>query len=336
MRILFVGNLNPHFANTNTYRLKALQGLGHEPIFFEDRDFALPGRIRERFAFLQGWDLGRLNRRMVEVAQKKKPHLCLAVGGYRISRDTLVHLRRMGVKTALWTTDAPRQEFQHVVATAPLYDRIFCAGTEAMEILAKAGRPDAVWLPFACDPDFHRPVELTQEERRRYGRDLIFVGAYYPNRWEILRGLIGRYDIGIWGPGWQQASDEKSRNVLHAEPLNHSQWVRMYNAAKMVLVVHYQEGAIPCFQASPKVFEALACRSFVLVDAQRDVFKLFVSGRHLIGFNGIEDLKAKIDYYLNRDEERREIAAAGCREAMQRHTYRDRLKAILDDVGGAV
>jgi spore maturation protein CgeB len=182
MKILFVSNLNPHFDNTNTYRLKAIQELGHEPIFFEDRDFVLPGRIRQKVAFLQDWDLRRLNRRMVEVAERTKPDLCLAVGGYRITADTLIRLKQMDVKTVLWTTDIPRPEFRHVVETVPLYDHIFCAGTEAMEALVQTGIEGAVWLPFACDPDFHRPIDLTEEERRRYGRGLIFVGAYYPNR----------------------------------------------------------------------------------------------------------------------------------------------------------
>jgi spore maturation protein CgeB len=335
MKILFVSNLNPHFDNTNTYRLKAIQELGHEPIFFEDRNFVLPGRIRQKVAFLQDWDLRRLNRRMIEVAERTKPDLCLAVGGYRITADALIRLKQMDVKTVLWTTDIPRPEFRHVVETAPLYDHIFCAGTEAMEVLAQAGIEGAVWLPFACDPDFHRPVDLTEEDRRRYGRDLIFVGAYYPNRWEILKPLMGAYDVGIWGPGWEQVADKKNGHCLHAAPLHHSQWVRMFNAAKIVLIIHYQDGIIPCFQASPKVFEALACRCFVLVDSQRDVFKLFSPGKELVGFDDIQDLKAKIDHYLDRDGERRQIAAAGYLEVIGRHTYRHRLQAILDHIGGA-
>jgi spore maturation protein CgeB len=334
MKVLVVSNLNPRYENTNTYRLKAIEELGHEPIFFEDRNFVLPGRIRQRVAFLQDWDLRRLNRRMIEVAKRMKPDICLAVGGYRITGDTLIRLKRMGVKTVLWTTDIPRPEFNHVIATAPLYDHIFCAGTEAMDVLAKTGIRHSLWLPFACDPEFHRPVDLTDEDRKNYGSDLIFVGAFYPNRWEILRNLIGIYDIGIWGPGWQRVVDHRNRDCIHASHLQYTEWVKMYNAAKIIIIIHYQDGTIPCFQASPKVFEALACRSFVISDSQKDVFKLFSSGKELVCFNNIQDLKAKIDHFLHRDEERRMIAAAGYEEVLKKHTYRHRLQEILGHIGG--
>jgi spore maturation protein CgeB len=332
MKILFISNLNPRYENTNTYRLKAIEELGHEPIFFDDRNFVLPGRIRQRVAFLQDWDLCRLNRRMIEVAERVKPDICLAVGGYRILPETLVTLKRMGIPTLLWTTDPPRTEFNHVVETAPLYDHVFCAGTEAIDILAGAGRSDTVWLPFACDPDFHRPVELTDQDKQSYGRDVIFVGAFYPNRWEVLKELIGLYDIGIWGPGWQQVIDHRNRDCIHASHLQYTEWVKMYNAAKIVIIIHYQDGAIPCFQASPKVFEVLACRSFVMSDSQKDVFRLFSSGKQLVCFNDVQDLKAKIDHFLNRDEERRMIAAAGYEEVIHKHTYRHRLQSMLDHI----
>jgi spore maturation protein CgeB len=108
----------------------------------------------------------------------------------------------------------------------------------------------------------------------------------------------------------------------------------MYNAAKIIIIIHYQDGTIPCFQASPKVFEALACRSFVISDSQKDVFKLFSSGKELVCFNNIQDLKAKIDHFLHRDEERRMIAAAGYEEVLKKHTYRHRLQEILGHIGG--
>jgi spore maturation protein CgeB len=334
MKILFVSNLNPRFENTNTYRLKALEELGHEPIFFEDRNFILPGRIRKRVAFLQDWDLRRLNRRMIEVAKRVRPDICLAVGGYRITGDTLIGLKQMGIRTILWTTDVPRSEFNHVIATAPLYDHIFCAGTEAMDVLAKANICHCLWLPFACDPDFQRPVNLTEADRKNYGRDLVFVGAFYPNRWEILRNLIGLYDIGIWGPGWQQVADHRNRHCIHAGPLSYSEWVKMYSAAKIILIIHYQDGITPCYQASPKVFEAMACRGFVMVDSQKDVFRMFSSGKELVCFKDIDDFKAKIDHFLNRAEERRIIADAGYQEVIHKHTYRHRLQEILDRIGG--
>jgi len=330
MKILFISNLNSNFENTNTYRLRAIKDLGHEAIFFEDRNFMLPGRIRQRFPFLHEWDLRRLNRQMIAVATKEQPDMCLAVGGYRILPATLKRFQEGGMKTILWTTDAPRPEFSNIVETAALYDHVLCAGTEAVDILTASGRPDAIWLPFACDPVYHRPLEVTREDESRYGKDIVFVGAYYPNRWEILRELVGNYDIAIWGPGWQVVVNNHNREHIHPHAVSYAQWVKMYNAAKIVMVIHYQDGVTPCCQASPKIFEALACRSFVMVDSQKDVQKLFSSGRHLVSFADIDDLKGKIDRYLSNDQERLRIAAAGYAEVLKRHTYRHRLQTIIE------
>ena len=330
MKILVISNLNPHFENTNIYRLRALAHLGHDLIFFNDRTFIIPGRIRERVPALHNWDLKRLNQHMLRVAAETRPDMCLTVGGYRILPTTLITLKTIGITTILWTTDAPGTEFKHIIDTAHLYDHVFCAGSEAMEILALIGKRDTTWLPYACDPEFHRPLEMVEADKILYGRDIAFVGSYYPNRWQILKELIDNYNVGIWGPGWQQLVKDKHRNYIQAIHINHSEWIKIYNSAKIVIIIHYQDGNTPCYQASPKVFEALACRSFVMVDSQRDVLKLFSSAKHLVSFTCVEDLKLQIDYFLNHDNERRAIAAEGYREVLDKHTYQHRMKMIVD------
>ena len=73
MKILLVGYHNPHFVNTMVWREKAVEYLGHELVVFDDRQFLIPGRIRESVPFLQQWDLGRLNRALVAFAARTKP-----------------------------------------------------------------------------------------------------------------------------------------------------------------------------------------------------------------------------------------------------------------------
>jgi len=242
----------------------------------------------------------------------------------------LTKFKALGIKTALWTTDAPRPEFRQVIATAPCYDHIFCAGTEAMDILSAEGRLNTVWLPFACDPELHRPVELRDEDQSLFPEDIVFVGAYYPNRWQILKEIVGKYNIAIYGPGWQVVIDNRNRHAIHAGPVPPSTWVKMYSAARIILIIHYQDGVTPCFQASPKIFEAMSCRGFVITDVQKDVQTLFTSGRHLVSFADIDDLKDKIDFYLENEARRRLIADQGYEEVRRRHTYRHRMQTIIE------
>jgi len=95
------------------------------------------------------------------------------------------------------------------------------------------------------------------------------------------------------------------------------------------LSVHYQDGRSPCYQASPRVFETMACGAFLLCDAQRDVVTLFKDGEHLALFNDGRDLRRQIAHYLAHPLERARIAEQGHRETMKNHTYRHRIERIL-------
>jgi spore maturation protein CgeB len=96
-----------------------------------------------------------------------------------------------------------------------------------------------------------------------------------------------------------------------------------------VLGLHYFNPSVVCHQASPKLFEAMACRAFVLSDNQKDARALFEDGRHMVFFKDVKELRKKIEYYLSHAEERMAIAQKGCEEVLARHTYRHRIERIL-------
>jgi spore maturation protein CgeB len=112
------------------------------------------------------------------------------------------------------------------------------------------------------------------------------------------------------------------------------EWVKVYSASKIAVVIHYQDGSTPCHQASPKVFEALACGILVLVDGQKDVFRFFQDGKHLVRFTGAQDLRDKIAYFLGNPAERQRIADAGRAEALAQHTYRVRVRELIGPASG--
>jgi spore maturation protein CgeB len=331
VKILFVSTHNPNFINTSVYREKAVEGLGHELEFFGDRSFIIPGRIRQRFAFLQEWDLKRLNNKLSRLAANKKFDLCMVVGGYRVLPETLAEMKKRGLPLILWTTDAPIN-FGNIIKTAPIYDYVFCAGTEAVEILKNNGISKLSWLPFACDPEYHRPIELSGAEKRKYGKDIVFVGSFYPNRARVLESITD-LDISVLGPNWNKLDkDSPLRKKTASTKVNYDEWVRIYNASKIVMSIHFDDGKTPCNQASPRLYEALACGSFVMADEQKDAKALFEDGEHLVFFKNEKDLRDKIIYYLDHPEERQRIALKGREEVIKKHTYTHRIKEMLDTI----
>lgn len=328
MRTLFSSFHNPSFWTITEYAERALMKLGHELIPFDDREFIFPGRVRQKVRSLRRWDLKRLNRKLVSLALLVKPDLCLVAGGNRILPETLKTLKGQSIKTVLWTVDAPR-DFRPILEAAPFYDHIFCGGTEAQELLARAGFQKTRWLPFACDPDIHKPVETSPEEKAEWGSDVAFIGSFYPNRAQILEKITD-FDLRVWGPGWKilpRGSALKKRTT--AQKLKPGEWIKILSSSKINLAIHFQDGKTPCYQASPRVYETLACRSFLLVDEQKDVKFLFQDGKHLALFKDSEDLREKIDYYLNHTEERTKMAAQGYEEVIHKHTYMNRIEQMF-------
>jgi len=84
MKLIFISNHNPNYTNTNIYREKAIKDLGHDLIFFEDRNSIIPGRIRKKFEAFHRYDLLRLNKKLRKVIKRNRPDLILSVGGHRI------------------------------------------------------------------------------------------------------------------------------------------------------------------------------------------------------------------------------------------------------------
>jgi spore maturation protein CgeB len=329
MKILFSSYHNPQFLTVTEYIENAITALGHKLYCSDDRNYILPGRIRQRLKWIQRRELKRINRKLINKAVRYKPDIAIIAGGHRISADTLKILKQRSILCALWTIDPPL-DFKPILDVAQFYDHIFCQGTEAVEILRNAGHKNVDWLPVGCDPKYHKKVKLKTSEIRKYKKDIAFVGSYYPNRWKLLKELK-EFNIGIWGPGWDKANDSNRSSMdIKTVHLNHNSWGKIYSAAKIIIIIHYQDGIIPCYQASPKIFEALACNSFVLVDKQKDVFSLFKDRTHLVGFNNDADLKEKISYYLINSEERERIASAGNSEALKKHLYIHRIRKLLE------
>lgn len=333
MRVLISGYHNPHYFTVTEYIERAVRSIGHEVISFNDRDHIFPGRLRKKITLFQRLSVEAINRRLLKLAAQTRPEVVLVTGGHRIMPNALSGLPRLKAKAILWTMDPP-QPTDIMPATAPYYDGIFCQGTEYVDIFRQINIKRVRWLPMACDPEIHRRVEVPEGHKSKFGSQIAFVGSYYPHRAEMLQTLHA-LNPGIWGPGWNLLPhDSPLRPSLQAAHTTPDTWIKIYSASDMVLSIHYQDPQkhFPVYQASPRVFEAMACGAFVLTDRQKDVLSLFKDGEHLVAFNDDQDLLDKASYFLRHPEERERIAATGKREVLYKHTYAHRVRDLFSHV----
>lgn len=80
---------------------------------------------------------------------------------------------------------------------------------------------------------------------------------------------------------------------------------------------------------SLRVYDILACESMLITNYQRDLAEQFEDGKDLVFYYNIEDLIYKINYYLNHDEKRKEIARNGYLKVKNKYTYTLRILEML-------
>jgi GT2 family glycosyltransferase/tetratricopeptide (TPR) repeat protein len=185
---------------------------------------------------------------------------------------------------------------------APDFDLVFTAQRDGAEELRQAGIVTAQWLPLACDPEIHRKHEVEKTF------DICFVGHLFPGpRSDLVRLIERRFARTFVG---QRFFDEMART---------------YSESRIVFNRSLRN------DINMRVFEALACGSLLVTNdlSENGQAELFRDGVHLAVYRDAEELMDKIAYYLDHDEVRERIAARGRQEALERHTYRIRMEAIL-------
>jgi spore maturation protein CgeB len=337
VKILVSGFHNPLYPTIVEYIENAVKSIGHNLISFDDHQYIFPGRVRTLLPRLNRWDSNHVNRKLYNLVAKEKPDLVIITQGFLVLKETVNKIRNLGIPVILWVIDAPIN-FSNILDTGPYYDFIFCGGTEAIEIFEKLGYKNIEWLPFAYDSSMNFSYSTLETGKKIISEEVVFVGSHYPNRERIFESLVDRgHSMNIWGSGWDKVSlNSPLKKYIHKTHTTSEEWMQIYDGSKIILVIHYPStNRIPVYQASPKIYEALACGGFVISDNQKDVRTLFKEGVHLAIFSNLDDLDNKISYYLDHEEIRQQIAAQGQLEVQTKHTYKVRIKKMLNTLNSS-
>ena len=263
--------------------------------------------------------------------QAQEPHLVLAMAQAPMGRSLLQRLRRAGVRTAMWFVE-DHEIFDYWKVYAPLYDAFAVIQQEPfLSMLSGIGQGNALYLPLAAQPDFHKPLQLSEQERRDYGADIGFLGAGYPNRRLAFRRLVGR-DFKIWGSDWDGESLLAAHVQRGGARISAEESVKIYNATRVNLNLHSSLGTAELVSngdfVNPRTFELAAMGAFQLVDKRALMPELFAQDE-LATFGTLEEFYAGIDHFIAHPEERRAFAARARARVLRDHTYEQRMAALL-------
>jgi len=321
------------------YVTNALKKLGHRvdwmdfsPLYESVKFFSGAVRDDHHGKVLQGQYTHLMSQVILARVMEKKPQIVFFMAQSPATPELLSELRKMGVASAFWFVE-DGELFEYGVRMAPHYDVFFHIQKGNYEQkLREAGARHVHYLPLAADPEIHRPVNLSPEERERYGSDLSHVGAGYYNRRHFFPLLAG-YDFKLWGSDWDNPGVLAKVLQNDGARVSTEDSVKIFNATKININLHsatHVPGVNPQGDfVNPRTFELACCGAFQLTDERSLLSELFTPGEEIVTFRDFADCRAKIDYYLANPEEAARIAEKSRQRALKDHTYEKRMEEAL-------
>ena len=333
MKILVIG---PQFPDSFARNIvAAFERMGHQVTAVEGVRARHHGsRLANGFrAYLPKAFPGLEKRSFREVVRKAaalRPGLALVTCA-SVPPEVVSELKRVsGGKVVCWYTDPITNLYRHYLLASD-FDFLFLKEPFLVRVARDKLGLNAFYLPECCNPAWHRPVALNAHDRQKYGCDMAAQGSLHYYRARMLEPFAD-YDLKIWGrncPAWLESPVKKRYpNRFIAE----SEKARAFGSAKIVI------NTLQCAEiegVNCTLFEAAGCGAFQIADWKPSLPELFEPEREIVTFRTREELKEKVDYYLARPVERRQIAARSCARAHREHTYQKRLERMFEVMGMA-
>lgn len=339
LRILVILPLYGGSLPIGRYVASALKEDGHLVEVFEAPEFYSAYEslnnlkvTTDRLDYLQNSFLNVLSQSILAKVESFEPDLVLSMAQAPLNHQALKRLRRDGVVTAMWFVEDFRL-FTYWKSFAPMYDIFAVIQKDPFfDELEAIGQPNALYLPLAAQPDFHQPVELSSIEQSKFGSDISFMGAGYPNRRIAFREFVN-HDFKIWGTEWEGDHVLEPLVQLKGARVSSEDCVKIFNATKINLNLHssVQVDDLVTFGdfVNPRTFELAACGAFQLVDKRSLLDEAFAEGE-LATFTSMDELVEKIEYFTAHSEEREAIAIKSRERALKDHTYTKRMRTLID------
>ena len=201
------------------------------------------------------------------------------------SRERDLHLygviEKELTKTCLWFMD-PLISYDKEMHLKTQLVSYFCCDKENVLSIAKQINPNSFHVCEGYDEDVDKPHNLKKEY------DVSFIGNLYGDRLDMINSI-----------------DREVKSISGAYGLSHSIEV---SKTRINLNFCTADGA------SDRVYKIMAAGGFLLTNDWEGRKKYLTDEQECVIFNNVEELNKKIVYYLENDEQRERIAAAGCRK----------------------
>jgi spore maturation protein CgeB len=258
-----------------------------------------------------------------------QPDILFLIKGSILQPETVEYARKKSL-VILWMMDSIYLNHTSYILRNKV-DHIFLfEETEIPKLEAEGIK--AYFLPLALDESIYYPIESEKDI------DLLFVGALYHNRIELLNKIIKHFPdkkIKIYGnlfSLWRKPFKyffRKDKHIYTNKNVQPAGLNKLYSRSKVCLNIHHTQSVNGVNQ---RFFEILGARALQLTDDKLYVKENFSPNDVLI-YNNVEELIATIKNVFSNYFFYAEVLQNGYQKVLERHTFTKRVQSLLKTVG---
>lgn len=313
MRILIVGREAPY--NAEFFYKKAFSELGNE-VFLINSYTGINNQLLSRIIHTRtdffNFTLNNLwiNRHLKTRIDEIDPDAIIFFKGDMIRTEVLSELSE---SRNIYLFYPDTFKFKTLLMHRVHYFNTIFTASNNKQPYYKLGARKVLNVPWACDPDFHKKIEI----EKKY--NISFIGTAYLERRKIIRNLG---EVDVFGDFWY-GFGKFSHKAVYGE-----NFVKTINQSKINLNLQAKI-SIEADAPTMRTFELAGCGSFQISDYMPSVKKYFPM---LTTFHETKDLKELIRYYVDNGEEAQEIAMKTMEICHSYYKYTDAAKVILSGI----
>ena len=210
------------------------------------------------------------------------------------------------------------------------YDYQLCVNAALFPIYKGKGVNSEYWQ------NSYEP-QVTDNDEKGDPHDVIFLGNRYSDYREDLAVAIKSlpFDVAIYGRGYVNKAGNpvmvNGKELSLGESLyDYRKTGMLYRGTKIAVADNqYPEATGFCSDRAFMILAAGNCMMMHQKVHKMEEYLGLVDGVHYVSWDDLDDLKQKVTYYMEHEEERRKIADAGTRECRTNHTFEKRVKELL-------
>jgi hypothetical protein len=145
---------------------------------------------------------------------------------------------------------------------------------------------------------------------------------------ELLEGLARNVEIDFFGYGVKTLNKNSPIILRHHGEVWGLDMYRILLSSKITINRHID--VAENYANNMRLYEATGCGALLVTDFKENLPEIFIPDKEVITYRCAEEATEKINYYLNHEKERKEVALAGQNRTLNEHTYFNRMGELIE------